>query len=219
MTDAPIVAVRGEATREVDPEIAGFSVTLHASDRNRGATLSRLAARVEALRTVLEPYAAAIEKRETSRLAVYARSKKERVIAYTGSATTSIVVKDLDVVGELMMRVADQDQVTVSGPFWSVRPGSPVFREVRQAAITEAITRAREYAEALGARLTALLELTDSGMSGAVPQRAMHFGARATSLADGSPELDLDPPAQQISAQVEARFAISEPTALAEPLD
>ncbi len=218
MTNAPIVAVRGEAIREVDPEIAEFSVTVMASDRDRATTLSRLAARVEALRAVLEPYAAAIEKRETSRLSVSAQSKREKVTAYLGQATTTVVVSDLDVVGEMMLRVADQDQVAVNGPYWSVRPGSPVYREVRQLAITEAIARAREYAQALGAHVTGLIELTDNGMSGGMPMRGIRFAASMRADA-AMPELDLDPQLQQIQAQVEARFSISEPTALAEPLD
>lgn len=219
--DGPTIAVRGEATREVEPEIATITVMVRASDRDRATTLSRLAARVEALRTVIEPYSAAVEKRETSRMSVSVQSKRERVIAYVGYATTRIVVKDLDVVGELMLRMADQEQIQVDGPFWSLRPGSPVFRDVRQAAITDALTRAREYAEALGARVTGLIELTDSGMSGGVPIRRMHHAMAVSAKAAGEalPELDLDPAMQQISAQVEARFAISAPTLATEPVD
>ena len=62
-----------------------------------------------------------------------------------------------------MLRLADQDQVEVAGPWWSLRPDSPAHREARHAAIADALLRAREYAEALGARVTALLELADAG--------------------------------------------------------
>lgn len=224
MTNAPIVAVRGEASREVEPDLATFSVTVHARDRDRAATLSRLAARVEEVRAVLDGYAAAIEKRETSRMSVSAESKpsSEKVIAYVGQATTSVVVADLEVVGEMMLRVADQDQVSVDGPYWSVRPGSPIYRAMREAAIGDAISRAREYAHALGARVTGLLELTDNGMSGSAPVRlaALRWApGRRAGRDEPPPELDLDPQLQQIHAEVEARFEISEPAALAEPLD
>ena len=165
---APTVAVRGESTREVDPEIAEFTVTVNARDKDRATTLARLADRVAALRTILDGYAAAIEKRETSRMSVYAETKRsgEKVTAYVGNATTSVTVTDLDLLGEMMLRVADIDQTSVNGPFWSVRPGSPVYREARHAAIADAVTRAKEYAEALGARVIGLVELTDAGMSG-----------------------------------------------------
>src|SRR5262249_51218644 len=144
----------------------------------------------------------------------------EKVSYYRAQAVTTVVLHDLDVVGELMLRVADFDQTTVDGPWWSVRPGSPVYRDARRAAIDEAIARAREYAAAPGARIIGLIELTDVGMSTpqAVPL-AMRFAARDGAGYGGMPELDLDPQRQQITAHIEARFAISDPTALANPVD
>lgn len=219
----PIVAVRGESTREVDPEIASFTVTVSARDRDRATTLARLSTRVDALRSVLDGYAAAIEKRETSRLSVYAETARrgEKVSAYVGSTTTTVTVVDLDVVGEMMLRVADQDQVTVAGPYWSLRPASPVYREARQAAIADALERAREYASALGAHVTGLVEITDSGMSGG-SMHTMKFAAQAMSRgmpAGATPEIDLDPQRQQVNAQIEGRFTISAPSVLAQPVD
>ena len=79
----PMVAVRGESVREVDPEIAVFSVTVAARDRDRQETLRRLAARVDALKGLLDGYAGSIEKRETSGLYVRPETKRsgERVSA------------------------------------------------------------------------------------------------------------------------------------------
>jgi uncharacterized protein len=216
------VAVRGEATREVDPEIATFMVTCSARDRDRSATLSRLAARVEALRGMLQTYAGALEKHETSRLSVYAETSRrgERVSAYVGNATTTVTVTDLDAVGEIMVRIADLEQVTVDGPFWALRPGSPVYREARQAAIADAVERAREYAAALGSHVTGLIEMSDIGMpGGAVPLAFASRKMAAQDLAGGMPELDLDPQRLQITANVEGRFTISDPTVLTDPLD
>ncbi len=219
----PTVAVRGESSREVDPEIAQFTVLVQARDKDRATTLSRLSERVAAIRAVLDGYAAAIDKRETSRMSVYAQTKRsgERITGFVGSATTQVTVTDLDIVGELMLRVADQDQSTVSGPFWSVRPGSPVYREARHAAIADAVTRAKEYAEALGSRVIGLVELSDAGVvSGGRPMfaaRAMPLGL--TGGAETQPELDLDPQRQLIEAQIEGRFLITPPTVLDDPLD
>jgi uncharacterized protein YggE len=52
MTEAPVVAVRGEATLEVDAEIAEFTATVELRDRNRVTALNRVAERVAALRAV-----------------------------------------------------------------------------------------------------------------------------------------------------------------------
>ncbi len=217
-----IVTVRGEATREVDPEIAIITVTCTARDRDRTATLSRLSARVDTLRAALATWAGALEKQETSRLSVYAEPARrgEKVTAYAGSATTHVTVMDLDVVGDLMMHLADLDQASVSGPYWSLRPGSPAFREARQTAITDALTRAREYAAALGAHVTGLVELTDAGMPGG-EVAPMRFAAasKARGPSAGPPPLDLDPQRQQVTASVEGRFTISDPTVLNDRLD
>src|SRR5262249_10622875 len=106
------------------------------------------------------------------------------------------------------------DQTSVYGPSWSLRPDSPVYAEARRAAIADAFTRGREYAEAVGARVVRLLELTDTGMgSGGPPVRPLAFAASARGVAsyDGAPAPALEPQRQQGEASVEARFAISEP--------
>lgn len=213
MVDGPVVAVRGEAYREVAPEIARFAVTAMARDRDREVTLTRLAERAAAVRVLLDGYGPAVDRRETGELRVRPELKRsgERVTAYHGSVTTTVTVTDFGVLGELMMRLADQDQIEVAGPWWSLRPDSPVHREVRHAAIADALQRAREYAEALGARVTALLQLADTGTTNQPMMARAAYGFSTSAEGGGPPELDLDPQQQTVQASVEARFAISEP--------
>jgi uncharacterized protein YggE len=222
MVDGPVVAVRGEATREVPPELARFSVTVGARDKDRPATLNRLAARAEAARALIDGYGAAIERRESGSLSVRPELKRagEKVVAYVGEVTTTVTVTDFAVLGELMLRLADQEQTGVSGPWWELRPGSPVWREVRRAAIADAIALARDYADALGARVVALLEVADAGMR---PQpmyaRAVSFSFSGERAQADVPAIDLDPQLQTAHAAIEARFVISSPSALGEPVD
>ena len=213
----PVVAVRGEAFREVDPEIATFAVTVIARDRGRDEALRRLASRVDSVRAVLDGYRDAVEKRETTGLFVHPETKGsgERIVAYHGNVRTVVTVGDFAVLGELMLRLAGEEQTTVDGPWWALRPGSPAHREARRAAIGDALERAREYADALGARVTGLVELTDAGL-GSQPvvrdsgMRMMAF--RAGAAPDQPPSIDLEPQRQQVHATVEARLLISEPT-------
>ncbi|RKR88475.1 hypothetical protein BDK92_2803 [Micromonospora pisi] len=223
MVEGPVVAVRGEAFREVPPELARFAVTVNVRERDRPTTLTRLAERAEAVRGLIDSYGPAIERRETGQLGVYPQTKRsgERVIGYHGSVTTTVTVTDFSVLGELMLRLGEEDQTQVAGPWWALRPESPVYREVRRAAIGEAVDRAREYADALGARVTALVQLADPGVE---QHRSMMMvgsaqGFRSKGAMDSVPDLDLDPQVQTIQAAIEARFTISEPTVLAEPRD
>ncbi len=212
MTDTPSVAVRGEAVREVEPELATLTVAVAARGKDRQQTLGRLTERADALRQLLDRYGDAIEKRETSRLYVHPEIKgsRERVSAYTGTISTTITFTDFSRLGDVVLTLADQDQTSVYGPSWSLRPDSPAYREARHAAIADAIRRAREYAEALGARVVRLVELTDSGLGADHTPRPMAFAMRAPGMPP-QPQLELDPQRQTVHAAIEARFVISEP--------
>ncbi|MFF4877941.1 SIMPL domain-containing protein [Micromonospora sp. NPDC000668] len=208
--DGPVVQVRGEAYREVPPELARFAVTATARDRDREATLTRLAERAAAIRVLLDGAGPVVARRETGDLRVRPETRRsgERVVAWHGSVTTTVTVTDFTALGELMLRLADQDQVEVAGPWWELRPDSPAHREARHAAITDALQRAREYAEALGAQVTSLIELADAGAA----DRPM-FARAAFDVGSGGgpPELELDPQPQTVQAAVQARFTISDP--------
>ncbi len=213
MVDTPVVVVRGEAVREVPPELAVFSVTVAARGKDRQAVLARLTERSGAVLALLDSYGDAVERRETGGMHVRPELKRsgERVGAYAASVSTTVTVTDFTVLGELMLRLADQDQTTVAGPWWQLRPGSDAGRETRRAAIDEAVARAREYADAVGARLQRLLEISDEAGTTAVPMSASAFGVAEEA---GVLQLDLDPPMQTVRAEVLVRFTISEPTAL-----
>ncbi|TDC38009.1 DUF541 domain-containing protein [Micromonospora sp. 15K316] len=210
MMDGPVVTVRGEAYREVAPELARFAITVTARDRDRETTLTRLAERAAAVRVLLDGEGAAIDRRETGDLRVRPETRRssERVVGWHGSVTTTVTVSDFTALGELMLRVAELDQVEIAGPWWSLRPDSPTYREVRHAAIADALTRGREYAEALRARVTALIELADTGAERPMMARMAYAGGPE---AGGRADLDLDPQPQSVQAAVQARFAISEP--------
>jgi uncharacterized protein len=214
MVDTPVVAVRGEAVREVPPELAQFTVTVAARDKDRQAALTRLTRRVEAIRAVLDEYAEAIERRETGMVQVHPELKGtgERVAAYVASLTTTVTVTDFAVLGDLMLRLASEDQTTVYGPWWSLRPDSQVHRQVRRAAVDEAVARAQEYAQAVGARLVKLLEVADAGMASGPPMpMALQARMEATRGAAGPPELNLEPQQQAVAASVEMRFTMTSP--------
>jgi uncharacterized protein YggE len=211
MVEQPMVVVRGEALREVPPEQAVFSVTVSARDRDREAALTRLTERAADLRSALDGYAQAIERRETGGVQIYPDVKRgsEKVTAYTAGVTTTVTVTDFGVLGELLLRLGNQDQTSLSGPWWRLRPGSRAGAEVRKEAIADALQRAREYAEAVGSRVDRLVEIQDEGAGGVQPMmRAMAFKGEAAAEAL---ELELDPQLQTVQASVIVRVTITDP--------
>jgi uncharacterized protein len=217
MVEQPMVVVRGEAFREVPPELAVFSVTVWARDRDRQTVLTRLTERAAELRSALDDYPDAIERRETSgvRVSPEVKRRSEHVTSYSGSVSTTVTVTDFSVLGELLLRLANQEQTSVSGPWWQLRPGSRAGAEVRRAAITDALGRAREYAEAVGAQVDRLVEILDEGTgTGGGFRPEMARVAYSAAAPETDLELDLDPQQQIVQATVIVRVAITAPTAL-----
>jgi uncharacterized protein len=234
MPDQPLVSVRGETVLEVEPEIATVSVTLMARDATPDEVLARLRERSQRMAGMIERFGSMVEKVETAAVRVIPEFKdgkpKERIVGYVGELRTTITVGDFTYLGELVGQTSRGDLIAVSGPWWSLRHDSSVFRRSRELAVEDAVRRAREYADALGCELTGLLELADVGLSttgwGDAPpagprplMAATANGAAAngvsangvTTNGSGGHELNLEPARQTVRAQVEARFRMSAP--------
>lgn len=217
---AAVLSVRGEAILEVAPEIAQVSIAVMARDPRRERALELLARRNEECLALVRGFGDAVERVETSGVAVHPEIKygarREQVRSYHGTVRLDVSVVGFAVLGELVARVSDGEMTTVAGPWWRLRPDSEVHRRVRQEAARDAIARAREYAQAVGTRLTGLLELADEGLA-AQAGAPKHDARMYTMAARGAPEpppIDLEPQLQVVQARVEARFTMSQPEGL-----
>ncbi|BBC37309.1 uncharacterized protein SGFS_086030 [Streptomyces graminofaciens] len=218
--EAPRIAVRGEARLEVDPELARISVTVAARGKDRRAALDDLTRRNGTVLDLIKTYGDAVERLETGAFSITPELKEkgrgERIHAYHGRVHITAELTDFTALGELTTRLADLDLTRVDGPWWSLRPDSPAHRKARQQAVREAVQRAREYAEALGTTLAALVELADIGAEGpARPLAPAAPGGRMRSMAaaeeTAAAPLDLEPQRQRVYAQVNARFTMAPP--------
>jgi uncharacterized protein len=213
--DKTIVTVHGEARREVPPEQAVFSVTVSARDRDKPAVVARLTERSAEVSKILDRYGAAVERRETAGLNIYQeyRRRGDRSPIHAGSLTTTVTVADFDPLGELLAQLASGDSVSVSGPWWRLRPGGRAGADVRREAVTDALDRAREYADAVGSQLDRIVEISDAEAAGAHPM-SMRVGSVGMAEAEDSAAFDLDPQHQTVEARVLLRVTITEPTVL-----
>jgi uncharacterized protein len=217
MAQQPVISVRGEAHMEADPEVATLEVTVRARDPDRRTVLERLTTRNTQMLDLIKRYGEAVEKLESGAASVYPdikyKERAERVKGYLGQANARVVIRDFTVLGELMARLADGELVTVAGPWWSLRPDSPVYGKARIAAAQDATRRAGEYAQAFGGELGRLIEAADSGLLTGNPEQGGPFHAMAAggvaraSLAE-SAGMDFEPVKQTVTAQVDARFGM-----------
>ncbi|MFI0978858.1 SIMPL domain-containing protein [Streptomyces sp. NPDC021093] len=219
--EAPRVAVRGEARLEVDPEIAGIAITISARGTDRRTALEDLTRRNATALDLVKTYGEAVEKLETGAFSINPeltrRGRGEHIRAYHGRVRLTVELTDFTALGELTTRLSDLELTRVDGPWWALRPTSPVYAQARTAAVREAVVRAREYAEALGTHLVALLELADDGsentsMDTSYPVAAGYGGMmRGAAAPEAAPALDLEPQRQTVHAHVNARFTMAPP--------
>ncbi|MFD9572120.1 SIMPL domain-containing protein [Streptomyces sp. NPDC059982] len=219
--ETPRVAVRGEAHLEVDPEIARIGITVNARGTDRRTALDDLTRRNNAVLDLVKSYGEPVEKLETGTFSITPEltrhGRAERVRAYHGRVHITAELSDFTTLGELTTRLADLELTQVDGPWWALRPTSPAHGEARRQAVLEAVQRAREYARALGAELSALVELADLGAEDGAPfGRPGGAGMRTMAFAAGTddsvaPPLDLEPQRQTVHAQVNARFTMTPP--------
>ncbi|MFI6940897.1 SIMPL domain-containing protein [Streptomyces sp. NPDC050418] len=218
---APRLAVTGEARLEVDPEIARIHVTVNSRDRDRRKALDDLTRRNAQVLDLVKSYAEAVEQLQTGSLSLRpqfgSKGRGENVRSYHGHVLITAVLGDFTALGELVTRLADLDLTSVDGPWWELRPDSPVHGEARNQAVREAVQRARAYAAALDTRLAALVELADigaeeprpQGMPGLMRARSAAYGGEMAE--DAAAPLDLEPRRQTVYARVNARFTMHPP--------
>ncbi|MFE4668629.1 SIMPL domain-containing protein [Streptomyces sp. NPDC056716] len=218
--DAPRIAVRGEAHLEVDPEYARIGITVTARGRDRRTALDDLTRRNTTALDLIRSYGDTVEHIETGTLSITPLLTKhgrgEHIRTYQGAVHITAELTDFTTLGELTTRLADLDLTRVDGPWWALRPDSPAHRQARRQAVQEAVQRAREYADALGTTLAALVELADTGAEASPPHPvggAMRSAAYTTTAEDAAtPPLDLEPQRQHVYATVNARFTMNPPS-------
>src|SRR4029453_4075265 len=206
---APLVTVRGEAQLEGPPDLATFTLTLHASGDSAERTRSQLAEGSTTVSQLLQRFEAAIERSSPRALhapPVFNRRTPAKITGYQGTFSTQIVVADLESLSPLVLALTELHNSQIDGPGWSLRSDNPMFRGVRLAAIADARRRAEDYAAAFGTTLGNLVEVSDldSGFAGVREMRAfaMARGADDTGF-------DFQPVSQTISGQVTVRFSLS----------
>ena len=205
---APLVTVRGEAQLEGPPDLATVALTLHASGDSPERTRSQLAEGSAKVTELLRQFEASLERSSTTGVHVFPvfnRRTPPKITGYQGTFSTQIVVADLESLSPLVLALTALPNSQVDGPWWSLRPDNPMYREARLAAIADARRRADDYAAAFGTTVADLVEVSDlnTGFGGVREMRAF---AMATGAEDAA--FEFEPATQSVSGQVTVRFSL-----------
>jgi hypothetical protein len=223
-----VLSVRGDAWREVPPDLAELHAGLRVFEATKGDALrvcsERLAAVLDALRGIGgAPMTAELRRPPLGWLAHSAttwaetewRDKAQGSVptGRVGSrASIRIEVRDLELVDALGRTLAQHDYLHVHSVTWAVEADNPAWPQVRAAAIEAAIQQGRDYAAALGGELLSIEHVADTGLlGGATELRSLGLSGRRTSAhsEDDGGMPSLDPVPQLLRAVIEARFTAS----------
>lgn len=218
MENLPIVTVRGTAELEVPPELARVSVMVFVRARGREQAEARLVELSAAIGRVLDPMGDALRKHAASGVWVYPVLRSRRNTSpdrFEGRRSWTIEVTDFAVLPRLLADLVVGDEVTIGGPYWQLESDSEVYQQARLAAVKDAVKRATAYAEAFGASIDSLVEVSDTGLMGqGAPEMPMfaRSAAPAGSMERSAiEEIDLEPVTQTVRGGIEARFTMTRP--------
>jgi len=224
--DGVLLSVSAEARQLVAPDYAvmdGLIEHIAASKakavRSVSASLDRLIADLAALGAV--PFDEGAGRRPLTWSAYSSTTREERYHdKETGPAERSgpvtatvalrVTVRDLATLDDLSGVLAAHPSLNVHSVMWHVDWDNPAWPQVRAAAISAAIRKARDYAVALGARLRHVEHIADAGLLGgetAPGQPGRFVTAKAFGVSAGQPGTPaLNPVPQELIATIEARF-------------
>lgn len=138
-------------------------------------------------------------------------TRASSVVRFRTRAAVDVRFSDFDALASWVGEVAVEPGVTVEWIEWSLshdrRP--EVEKAVRVAAIADAVTRAGDYAEALGLGQPTLQSVFEPGLRPGAPGGGSPFGlarAVATFSSGGPVAFDLHPDDIEVTAEVSADF-------------
>ena len=233
MAENALLSVRGEAQRTVAPDFVSLHCLLGASGSSKGDALALVRTAQQRLIGLLSGLGGTVLTVQTERGALTwslgsigtqdehdfdkATGRHGPTGQIIANAAVVVTARDLALLSQLADALASVDQLHINAVSWHVDGDNPAWRDVRAAAIADAISKGRDYAEALDGTVTKVDHVADAGLLGAGQGP---FFARAASLsgagiaASGVPgdSPSLDPVPQEISAVVEARLVAQLPT-------
>jgi uncharacterized protein len=197
----PTIQVVGTGTVQVKPDIATLTIGVSTEDGNAQNAVSRNTAATA--RVISELEAAAIAKKDvlTSKFSIYPQSRtegadKHQVTTYRVSNVVTVIIRDLDKVGDILTKVVAAGSNQINGPNLSLSDPEKYLTEARKKAVENALTKAQTYATAAGLKLGSIREIVEEGTAAPV------YAARFAGLAKSAAPVPIEAGEESLQAQV-----------------
>lgn len=165
----------GTGTVYVVPDIARVSIGVNTQDENAATALSENTRDANAILQTLMNLGVAEEDIQTSNFYVYQQTnynqarpeldgESEPTTVFVVQNTVSVVVRNLDSLGEILSAVVGEGANTINGVSFDIEDPTAAKAEAQQKAIDDAASQAQEIADAAGVELgeIAYINISDS---------------------------------------------------------
>ena len=185
------ISVSGEGVVTATPDMAELTIGVSRDAPRPDVALDGVAEGVAEVFAVLD--AAGIEPRDrrTSGLSLeprwerYSGNQAPRIVGYVASNRITVRVRDLEVLGGLIVDTVGEGANTMGGLQFVLSDPAPLEAEARRLAVLEAKGKAELYAETAGVALGDLLTINDGGAF--VPRPAPVMAEMAMRSSDAMP--------------------------------
>jgi hypothetical protein len=154
--------VSGTGTVELEPDIARVNIGVRSQSEDIAEALDDNSAKANAIMQTLVDLGVAEKDIQTSNFNIYpqqtqpALPEEESQQTFVVENTVSVVVRQLDSLGEVLSAVVREGANTISGVTFNIEDPEAAAAEARQLAIEDAQAQAEAIAEAAGVKLGAV---------------------------------------------------------------
>lgn len=132
----------------------------------------------------------------------------QRIIGYSVTHTTSVKIRDFQIIGDVLAGIVEQGVNVVSGPALTIEDPTELQSQARKEAIEKAQRQAQVIAEAGGFRVGKLLSINESFYP-PMPFAQTHVSRGAVLMEDAAlPPPRIEPGTQEITVFINLRYSI-----------
>jgi uncharacterized protein YggE len=205
------VTVRGSAVVPGRPDEAALALDLETVRESAQAAYDDVARRAADLEAVLDELGVPSESRTTTGVSVREQREYDRGRylhrGFAASSRLNVRTRDAEVAAKLLQQAVGQAGATVGGPWWSLDLENPARVEACREAAVEARRKAEAYADALGMRLAAVVDVREPGLGPRPPELAEQVVFSAAAEEHGAP-VPVSPGVVDVRASIEVTFAL-----------
>jgi uncharacterized protein YggE len=209
--DPATVTATGVAVVRAEPDEALLSLSVDRLAPTPVAALADVTQRGEVLVTLLDEIG--IPRADRATIAASVREEFEhtkdgrRSLGHHAATGVAVRVRDPELIGRLIGRAIERVEAEVAGPQWQIGPANPARITAAREAAADAKRTAEAYAQGIGARLGAVVRITDSGAADGVSSSQKLIPAR---MSAAGADLPIETGEHEVTATVQITFALEQ---------